>query len=103
MATTGINVNKLHKLMMDLLGYIESINALEERLGTCKFNIQSNLNGAGKSEIMNKLNAIIEQIPNVNVNINNYISVLSNVLNSYEQQDNNLASDVINNINRLEQ
>jgi Mg2+ and Co2+ transporter CorA len=99
----GINTNKLHKLMMDLLGYIESINALEERLGTCKLNIQSNMNGAAKSEIINKLDTIIEQIPNVNTNINNYISVLSNVLNNYEQQDNDLASDVINNINKLGQ
>jgi type VII secretion effector (TIGR04197 family) len=97
----GINVDKINSLKVDLLNYLEGINAFNIRLDNCKVVIQSSIDGVGKSEIISKLDSIIEQIPNVSKLINTYITTLSGVVNKFEEQDQQLASQVASNINKL--
>lgn len=100
---TGIDTEKINNLKVDLLNYIESINALYSRLDNCRTSIQSNLDGVGKTEIINKLNSIIEQMPKINSNINSYINSLGAVVKSYERQDEQIASNINRNIGKLDE
>lgn len=99
--STGINSDKISGLRVDLLSYIESLNALSARLDSCKTSIQANMFGAGKVEIINKLNSIIRQMPKVNANINTYIITLGSVVKSYKQQDEDLSTELVHNIGKL--
>ena len=66
----GINDDKINQVKVDLLTYIETINAISERLDSCSLAISSCIDGNGKQEIEKKLNSIIRQMPRVSSNIN---------------------------------
>lgn len=99
---TGINEDKLNAFKLELLDYTESINRIRERLDNCKTMISSNLVGPCQQEITTKLNLIMNQMPIVNNNINNYISTIGKVINSYNEQDIELQSQISSNATIVE-
>ena len=82
---TGIDTDKVSNLKVDLLGYTESVNAIINRLDNCKTTIQANMDGAGKTEIIKVIDAILEQMPKVNTNINSYIGTINKMVKTYEE------------------
>ena len=100
---TGINVEKLDGFKVELLDFMESLNSIQSRLDSVKTVIQANMSGNGKSEVVLKLNSIMEQLPSVKGNINVYISLINSVIDSYEVQDDELSSNIINDVVKLEQ
>ena len=99
---SGINVEKVNALKVELLNYIEQLNVLYNRLNDCSTTIQANMDGFNKAQIVNKLNSIIEQMPKATTNINTYISDLGKVVKSYQEQDEEEASTVVNNISKVD-
>ena len=98
---TGMDDAKLNQFKIDLLGYVESLNAISSRLGNCKLSIQQSIDGAGKIEIISKINSILGQMPVINANINTYISVVSKERKKYEALESELAADLTRNISKL--
>ena len=99
---TGINDQMINSLKVDLLSCIESINSMTNRLEGCKTSIEACYTGSGASIITGKIDSIMAQFPKVSTNINTYIDDLSNVVKAYSEQDVDLASNVIQNINKLD-
>lgn len=98
----GVNDDKIHSFKLELLDYTESINYLIDRLDNCKTSISNYINGAGKSEIISRMDGILYQMPVVKNNINNYISTLDKVLNVYVEQDYQISSQISNDIKNLD-
>lgn len=100
---TGINVEKLDGFKVELLDFMESLNSIQSRLDSVKTVIQANMSGNGKNDVILKLNSIMEQLPSVKGNINVYISLVNSVIDSYGVQDDELSSNIINDVVKLEQ
>lgn len=98
---TGMDDAKLNQFKIDLLGYIESLNAISNRLDNVKLSIQQNVEGAGKADIVNKINSISGQIPVVKTNINSYITFISRERKRYDNIESELAADLRKNISKL--
>ena len=98
---TGINTDKSNALKVELLGYIESFNAIKNRIDNCKTIVQANMDGAGKAEIIKLIDAIMDQIPKVNDNINAYITTIGKIEKSYEDADETLGSVVTKNVTKV--
>ncbi len=98
---SGINVEKIDTLKIELLDCIESINSISNRLEMSANAIQNNLEGIGKTEILQKIGKIREQLPNVSGNISTYIDDLSKAVSNYERIDEEAATDLIRNIGKL--
>ena len=101
--TVGINSEKMATLNIDLLDAIESINAISSKLDIEINIISNNFEGPGKDIIINKLNLINNDIGTVNKNIYSYINDLSNVKKVYAQQDVDLSTSILNNIEKIEE
>lgn len=99
---TGINTVKMNALKVDLLSYVESINKLKERLEGCVSSIRDNLIAPGSTEIINQLNNYNTQFSNVSSNISTYIQTLSKIEKKFVDNDEELASDIIHDINKLD-
>lgn len=99
--SSGINVEKVDALKIELLDYIESINSVSNRLEVSVSTIQNNVEGFGKKEILQKLGQIREQLPKVSANITTYIDDLSKAVSNYERIDEEVAADLIRNISKL--
>ena len=99
---TGINTDKVSTLKLDLIGYTESINKLVARLNNCKLSIQTNIEGAGKAEMIKKIDKIIGQMPTVNYNINSYIGTINKLVKSYELRDIDSAKQITKDITKLD-
>lgn len=97
----GINEDNINALKVYLLDCQENINALSNRLSNCRDTINSGLDGDGKASILKKLNASISQLSRVRTNISNYIVALDGVVKSYKNQDDELASKVIGDIDKI--
>lgn len=100
---TGINVDKLNTLKVDILSYIESIRSLMERLDDCGSVIRTNLVGPGANEITGQVNGFLIQFSNACSNINSYIQLLNQIEKKFETNDSELAFELTNNIKKLEQ
>lgn len=98
---TGINTDKSNKFKVELLGYTESFNSIKNRIDNCKTSVQNNMDGAGKTEIIKLLDAIMEQIPTINENINSYISMIGKIEKSYENADELLGTTVTKNVTKI--
>lgn len=99
--SSGINVEKVDALKIELLDYIESLNSISNRLEISTSTIQNNIEGLGKKEILQKLRQIREQLPKVSANITTYIDDLSKAVSNYERIDEETAADLIRNISKL--
>lgn len=99
--SSGINVEKVDALKIELLDYIESINSVSNRLEVSVSTIQNNVEGFGKKEILQKLGQIREQLPKVSANITTYIDDLNRAVSNYERIDEETAADLIRNISKL--
>lgn len=99
--SSGINVEKVDALKIELLDYIESLNSISNRLEISTSTIQNNIEGLGKKEILQKLKQIKGQLPNVSANITTYIDDLNKAVSSYERIDEEVAADLIRNISKL--
>lgn len=98
---SGINEEKVNELKIELLDYIEKINAILSRFDNSIEAVKNNIEDNGKDEILRKLNSIKEQFPNISSNISHYIDDLGKAASSYETQDQEIASTLINNVTRL--
>ena len=99
---TGVNNDKMNAFTIELLNYTESINYLKERLDNCKTLISNNIEGECKLEILSKIDSILNQMPVVNNNINNYISTIDKVSNIYVEQDYLMNSQLSKNIEKID-
>ena len=100
--TVGINSEKMATLSIDLLDAIESINAISSKLDI-EINIISN-NMCFKTQNDITFNNLINNyIGTVNKNIYSYINDLSNVKKVYGQQDVDLSTSILNNIEKIEE
>ena len=99
---TGINDHMINSLKVDLLSCIESINSMKNRLEASRGVIEANFVGTGASTVLGKIDSILSQLPKVSTNINGYIDDLSSVVKAYTDQDEELASTVIQDINKLD-
>jgi uncharacterized protein YukE len=99
---TGINKDNMDRLKVDLLDCSESINGILNRLDNCKTVIQSNVEGASKDEIVQKLDSLNANISIIKGNVNTYINVLSRIEDIYSDQDYEVASNIVKNISKLE-
>jgi len=99
--SSGINSSKVETLKIELLDYIESINAIVNRLDISIGDIQNNMDGIGKREIINKLNEVKGQLPNVKENIVTYIDDLDRAISIYKSVDYEVAATLMNNISKL--
>lgn len=99
--SSGINSSKVETLKIELLDYIESINAIVNRLDISIGDIQNNMDGIGKREIINKLNEVKGQLPNVKENIVTYIDDLDRAISIYKSVDYEAAATLMNNISKL--
>ena len=99
---TGVNNDKMNAFKIELLNYTESINYLKERLDNCKILISNNIEGECKLEILSKIDSILNQMPVVNNNINNYISTIDKVSNIYVEQDYLMNSQLSKNIEKID-
>lgn len=99
--SSGINVEKVDTLKIELLDYIESLNSISNRLELSTSTIQNNVEGLGKMEILQKLRQIREQLPKVSANITTYIDDLNKAVSNYEKIDEEVAVDLIRNISKL--
>jgi len=91
----------MKQLKIELLDYIESINAIVNRLDISIGDIQNNMDGIGKREIINKLNEVKGQLPNVKENIVTYIDDLDRAISIYKSVDYEVAATLMNNISKL--
>ena len=98
---TGINTDKSNAFKIELLGYTESFNSIKNRIDNCKTTVQNNMDGAGKTEIIKLIDAIMEQIPNINDNINSYISTIGKIEKSYADADELLGATVTKNVTKI--
>ncbi len=99
---TGINDQMINSLKVDLLSCIESINSMKNKLECSRTNIEACYSGTGASTLLGKLDSIMNQFPKISANINTYIDDLSSVVKSYTEQDEDLASTVIQDISKLD-
>lgn len=98
---TGIKVDKIDSLKLEILDSIETVNKLVSRLNSCRTTIQANIEGAGATEIIGKLDFALAQISKVKANFNSYISSFGSVVRNYENQDTELASTVVKDIDKI--
>ncbi len=98
---SGINTEKVDELKVELLGYVESLNLISNRLDGILETIKGNLNGFGRDEIVRKLSSVKEQLPKISSNINFYIEDLDRAVRSYKVQDEEVAATLISNISKL--
>ena len=98
----GINEDKMNSFKLELMDYIQSLNLLKNRLDNCRNVINSSMSGCGKTEIINKFDNIMVEFPKVSKNINSYISTIGKVTVVYAEQDSELASQISNDISKVE-
>lgn len=99
---TGFNGNKINALKVDMLNCVEQLKILSGKLDSSIINIGSCYQGEGASTIVNKLNEISLKFPKVMNNINSYINDINCVVSSYENQDRELASSIIRDIDKID-
>ena len=99
---SAINTDKVQILRRDFLDYLERLNKIfndiEEEMNV----IESNIEGEGKSEIVQKFMKIKEQFPKIKKNILSYADDLVLVVKSYEKQDIEMSRKIIKGIEKLE-
>ena len=100
---SGINEEKVNFLNVELLDAIEDLNFISNRLDVCIETIKNNMDGYGKNEILSKLSIIKQQLPTVSSNISAYIDDLSKAVNRYRNNDEEVATTLMNNIVKLDE
>ncbi len=97
---TKVSANEVNALKVDLLNCVEQLRAISNSIEACKNSVNSNLTGVGKSEILSKFDLITEQIPIVDANINTYSAALGKVVDAYVQQDAELSTRLMHDIDK---
>lgn len=97
----GINTDKVHSLQIGLLDSIESLKAIKERYENCSIAITANIEGDGKSTIVNNLEKLKSQLTIVISNIDSYITDLNKIIDNYKDQDYEINQKIIRDVNKI--
>ena len=98
---TGINTQKAQSLKVSLLDSIESLKTLSNRIDVCYQTLASNIEGDGKDPMLSKLDSIRAQMPIVISNVDSYITDINKVGIKYQEQDEEQASQIIADIEKI--
>ena len=102
MNNSAINLERMETLKIDLLDYVENMNSIFNQLDIEFDIIKQNLTGTGSSTVRNKINSLQAAYTIIKKNITTYATDIQKVIDSFQDQDENISSKITSDIAKIE-
>lgn len=102
MNNSAINLERMETLKIDLLDYVENMNSIFNQLDIEFDIIKQNLTGTGSSTVRNKINSLQASYTIIKKNITTYATDIQKVIDSFQDQDENISSKITSDIAKIE-
>lgn len=102
MNNSAINLERMETLKIDLLDYVENMNSIFNQLDIEFDIIKQNLTGTGSLTVRNKINSLQAAYTIIKKNITTYATDIQKVIDSFQDQDENISSKITSDIAKIE-
>lgn len=102
MNNSAINLERMETLKIDLLDYVENMNSIFNQLDIEFDIIKQNLTGTGSLTVRNKINSLQVAYTIIKKNITTYATDIQKVIDSFQDQDENISSKITSDIAKIE-